>query len=1232
MISDALPEASLGEGATSTVRRVRGELNNGLDYLGKATNVPVAAIRAVKIQPSNKVDGSDLRPNLLRRLRTVIFEIQVLSHPVVANHRNIVSVLGFSFIPNLPLGAECWSLVPEIALEFASLGSARKFLTQDTKTPDVKASICLDVAAGLEFLHACGIVHGDVKLDNVLVFPADGRSLPVAKISDIELSPQNPAFGPAPQYMGTEAYNAPEVQDRMLRVPIRDLWRCDVFAFGLLVLEVLVGVDFYWNAAPNGSALLQQVKRQRTKAPHSTALDSALQILDHSMKADLESHLSTCGRLILNTTLQECPMDRLPTGWPEIHRILSHEVSSINGNDQASHSLPLFSSPISASLGGDEKDLYYSVLRMLSSTASLAGENGLATSIWSELELSAATAPTSQQRGEAKFHLFLCATTTEFTPDQLACTEDAIAFLTSAADDGYIPASIVGKRVFQANDLPVPPVFSGPSLFGPSPDDGYYSTAVRTFWPQHQRSRVQQYSELRTALQSATLESIEHDFHSMGPSKFQNYANTHRLVHCAILIGDHGACDRLLELGANVNSKLRSGITPLSLSCRLAEFGMARLLLRYNANPCLLDEADSSPFHWLIMTSPEDTADILSLMLRNLACSDSPDRSRRDVSTVKSYAYFDPLVLKAQGTALDWAILSQHATLVAELLRTGLFRLEEPRAFVECLRTAAGTTCAETVAAVGRYAKHGTLTRRLMMWALNSVGADKHSSSDPYRWIAHGPRHQESYRTTINALLDVFGLPPDTHFSMFDSMGAGTAGTMTPLAYAVSSYNVSMMTELVRRGSDPNCEYVEQKPLDTPLSWAISQSFKTGYKACAGIKTLWNLGGTKITSGTPILAAIKYQAGTYLQELRILQLITELSPGDINTRNEFGDTPLQALIGREELSLEMIPKVKLFVEAGADVTLEDLVPAAGFCNGHVHCRHRFRQMIHVRAERELLAKTLSPGTVLKDLADRAFHKYIPFYTPLRRLWKKPRRIRSSGSPTVKEDPNVSTSGREATPNRSGSAADSGLYWHMNWMEEGETAVVAALQLNRWDAAMYLLNNGAPLEYGPAAVDNRHTVLHFLVYRVFLISWGAKSGHIEDILPLLRNLVLYADDKRGFNLIMSKSSQGITPMHLAILFGLPMVVTALLGIWAKSSTLSLDRKVIEFGSNPYGTLLDPDSFAPYFGRHGNRIVCRVDRDPTPSVKRGDYLQRLREVKEICDSVLAERTLHPRLEGI
>jgi serine/threonine protein kinase len=71
---------------------------------------------------------------------------------------------------------------PFVAVEFAEKGSLREYmkLTQSIRT---KLILMGDVGAGLMALHKCGIVHGDLKIDNVVVFASLER--PSGSIAEV---------------------------------------------------------------------------------------------------------------------------------------------------------------------------------------------------------------------------------------------------------------------------------------------------------------------------------------------------------------------------------------------------------------------------------------------------------------------------------------------------------------------------------------------------------------------------------------------------------------------------------------------------------------------------------------------------------------------------------------------------------------------------------------------------------------------------------------------------------------------------------------------------------------------------------------------------------------------------------------------------------------------------------------------------------------------------------------
>ena len=103
---------------------------------------------------------------------------------------------------------------------------------------DTRYSICQDVAEGLSALHSCGVVHGDVKTENVLM-KKDARL--IAKVADFSHSKLDTGeAGRLPG--GTSPFNAPEWKETL---PIAALYKTDVFSYGLLMSNILVGMDIF---------------------------------------------------------------------------------------------------------------------------------------------------------------------------------------------------------------------------------------------------------------------------------------------------------------------------------------------------------------------------------------------------------------------------------------------------------------------------------------------------------------------------------------------------------------------------------------------------------------------------------------------------------------------------------------------------------------------------------------------------------------------------------------------------------------------------------------------------------------------------------------------------------------------------------------------------------------------------------------------------------------------------
>ncbi|KAG5787285.1 hypothetical protein H9Q69_013645 [Fusarium xylarioides] len=170
----------------------------------------------------------------------VLLEIRALLHETLRYHPNIVRLVGLCWGPNGASG----SVYPQLVIEHAEHGTLED-LQSNSKSPlsfAVKQKLLYDAGKGLSIIHACSIIHGDIKRQNVLIFAdKSGDGAYIAKLAD---------FGGA--VYGSEKHDsyrficktprcaAPET-DGIVTAEAAKL--CDVYSFGLLVCETFADGD-----------------------------------------------------------------------------------------------------------------------------------------------------------------------------------------------------------------------------------------------------------------------------------------------------------------------------------------------------------------------------------------------------------------------------------------------------------------------------------------------------------------------------------------------------------------------------------------------------------------------------------------------------------------------------------------------------------------------------------------------------------------------------------------------------------------------------------------------------------------------------------------------------------------------------------------------------------------------------------------------------------------------------
>ncbi|KAI1750462.1 hypothetical protein F4782DRAFT_245748 [Xylaria castorea] len=254
----------LGRGGEAYIRQSFVQLDVGL------------AFRALRVFYNEPTDLA-VQQQISQAFNAMMTEISILSQPLVQQSPNVVNLGGITW------SVESDSVWP--VLVYTRGTPLRQYLLECCEKPldlKEKLNICFGICSGGSALHQSGVVHGDLKPQNIIMTriakqPSQNSSKSsymVPQVVDFSLSVigQNTDLRRLPRTLG---WLAPEWHDQYFQ--IQKARRMDLFSFGLICYWILSwDREFSHISAEEEDQAMQRLNcnsRRNINTPHKNAID-----------------------------------------------------------------------------------------------------------------------------------------------------------------------------------------------------------------------------------------------------------------------------------------------------------------------------------------------------------------------------------------------------------------------------------------------------------------------------------------------------------------------------------------------------------------------------------------------------------------------------------------------------------------------------------------------------------------------------------------------------------------------------------------------------------------------------------------------------------------------------------------------------------------------------------------------------------------------------------------------